>query len=146
MTAVISEVSPQILYGIYILILLPIWVLFGFEIAEKVVARREKRKSHTLINLVNMGVCLAWMCIAFFVSGPIANYFNQTGFHSQLEKELEVSKLVSSDGSEIEVCTREIVDTKRFEVKWREKKEEHYGSLEIRPNGNESCVYELKKR
>lgn len=143
MTAVLPEISPEILYGIYALVLLPILVILGFEIAERIVARGENRKAHTLIRPVSMGICLIWVSIGLWISEPISNYLNQASFHSQLERELEVKKLVSEDGSEIDGCTRELVDTKKLEVKWQEKKNEYHGTLTLSPNGNDSCVFQL---
>lgn len=145
MTAVLPELSPEILYGIYALMLLPILVVLGFEIAERIVARSEGRKGHTLLRPVLMGFCLLWLSIGVMISAPIADYFNHSSFHSELERELEVRKLVSNDDSEIEACTKELVDTKSFEVKWREKKNEYQGTLTLSPNGNDSCVYHLEK-
>lgn len=145
MIAVIPEITPEFIYMMYVLFSLPILVIGGFEVAEHVVARYEKRKAHTIMKPFLIGICLIWAFIGYFASAPLANHFQQNSFHSQLEDELEVTKLVEKNGEEIEACVKGLVDTKKFDVTWKERKTEHQGTLTLSPNGNDSCVYQLDK-
>lgn len=145
MTAVLPEASLGTFILVYGVILLPVLVALGFEIAERVIGKMENRRPHRVLTPWIALASILWVTAGLAISDPIANYFHQSSFHSQIEKELEVKNLVSSDDSEIELCTRDLVDTKIFEVRWKERKSEYKGTLSVSPNGNNSCVYQLEK-
>lgn len=146
MVAVLPEASPSAFIIVYAISLLPVLVIIGFEIAERVVAKLDNRTPHKVIRPLIALACIAWIAIGFMISNPIANYFHDSSFHSQIEKELEVKNLVHKNGEDIDFCTRELNSEKTVDVKWTERKTSYEGTLTIGPNGSNSCVYELQEK